>query len=156
MTTDLDHLEKLHREATGGSKWVTAECEGGTSQVYSPSVGPCRVVVSIAETRPCDARYIAAAHNAMPALIAELRALREVVAVIDRDGGHAQAASTPEQTQARAEAAVYALKAVAAAGRTVDKQDWDTLLEDCDPEAHPEEAADALNNLRAALAKVPR
>lgn len=60
--------------------------------------------------------------NAMPALIAELRALREV----------------------------------AAAGRIVDKQDWDTLLEDCDPEAHPEEAADALNSLRAALAKVPR
>jgi len=78
--------------------------------------------------------------NALPGLIAELRALREVIAVLDRDGGHAQEASTPEQTKARALSAIYALREVAEAARAAIGSRFGPI--------------DA-PRLRAALAKVP-
>ena len=52
-----------------------------------------------------------------PALLAELHALRNVMATLDGDGGHAQMESTPEQTQGRGYAAIEALRKVVAVAR---------------------------------------
>ena len=81
MTTtpvDLDHLEKLHAEwhdDTGQrhlrdvANYHTEHCYGVALEFHNQS----RWVV----TR--SAAYIAATHNALPALIAEVRALRAFV-----------------------------------------------------------------------------
>lgn len=75
MTPDLDRLEALEREATGrsSSKWVASPRNDGTASVYSPSLGPCREVVPIAETLADDAVFIAATRNALPALLERAR-----------------------------------------------------------------------------------
>ena len=74
---DLDALEKLLAEATH-PRWIAGEVRpDGTTQVYSPNLGPCRVIVPIAETTGQDAVLIAALRNAAPALLREVRRLRE-------------------------------------------------------------------------------
>ena len=72
---ELDALEALHREATARSsaKWIASYRSDGTGSVYSPSLGPCRQVVQIAETMAEDAKVIAAYHNALPSLIQAAR-----------------------------------------------------------------------------------
>lgn len=66
---DLDHLEKLHAEATQG-EWE-----------YDPQLGTVHgsyriIVCEVDDTAGADAAYIAATHNALPALIAEVRLAR--------------------------------------------------------------------------------
>jgi hypothetical protein len=87
--------------------------------------------------------------NALPGLIAELRALREVIAVLDRDGGHAQEASTPEQTKARTLSAIYALREVAEAAREHEEMDNPELAS----ESAWDDAASVLGFRAAARAK---
>ena len=79
---DLDHLEKLHAEwhdDTGQrhlrdvANYHTEHCYGVALEFHNQS----RWVV----TR--SAAYIAATHNALPALIAEVRALRDVAAAAE-------------------------------------------------------------------------
>ena len=86
MTTpvDLDHLEKLHAEATQG-EW-TDYC---WSDVIAITRGAVKVDTQSEQVHICemrrgpagdaDCRAIAATHNALPALIAEVRALRAFV-----------------------------------------------------------------------------
>ena len=81
MTLDLDELERLEREATSQAPppWIASPArQDGTACVYLPSDGPCRRIVPVAETSAEQAALIAAARNALPALLAEIRALRAV------------------------------------------------------------------------------
>ena len=94
VVADLDALEALAGAATPGPwKWVGGECccapdgreVGG--EVYSPAAS--RKVADLSDRPPrdrkgrkrkgltdADARFIAAAREAVPALVAEVRALR--------------------------------------------------------------------------------
>lgn len=76
MTTpvDLDHLEKLHAAATQG-EWRIDE-DGNL--VVDRASRKKSYVADCAWAEDPDGLYIAATHNALPALIAEVRALREV------------------------------------------------------------------------------
>lgn len=68
----IEELERLEREATarGSARWVrTTDRDDGTSQVYSPSLGPCRVVVPVAETTDENAEFIVALRNNAKALL---------------------------------------------------------------------------------------
>jgi hypothetical protein len=51
------------------SEWIADVREDGTAQVYAPSMGPCRVVVPIAETTAEHAKLIAAAPELLSALL---------------------------------------------------------------------------------------
>lgn len=64
MTLDLDELERLEREATGG-RWSPYFC----------TVKGWMVLGICADVMPTDARLIAAARNALPALLARVRGL---------------------------------------------------------------------------------
>ena len=70
MASDLDELERLHAAATPG-KWEVSADDGiiATSGLSLPASvwGKARNMFAIAAT-----------HNALPGLLAELRALREV------------------------------------------------------------------------------
>jgi hypothetical protein len=109
---DIDELERLHAEATpaqhDGGDWFVDLDRNDQPNILAGNHGhwvallPHQCVQSLEVLANARASYIVATHNALPGLIAELRALREVMAVLDRDGGHAQEASTPEQTKARA------------------------------------------------------
>jgi len=61
---DLDELERLEREATGG-RWSPYFC----------TVKGWMVLGICADVMPTDARLIAAARNALPALLARVREL---------------------------------------------------------------------------------
>jgi hypothetical protein len=141
---DLDELERLHAAATGPAMTLTVRTNGLSILTADGSVvfEDCGSYPKLSD----DARALVSAHNALPGVIAELKTLREVMAVLDRDGGHAQEASTPEQTKERALTAIYALREVAEAAREHEEMDQPgmTTLRD--------HARDAL---RAALAKVP-
>jgi hypothetical protein len=78
--SDLDGLEKMHREATqrSSAKWIASYRNDGTGSVYSPSLGPCREIVPIAETMAEDAKCIADAHNSLPALLSLAREALEM------------------------------------------------------------------------------
>ncbi len=79
---DLDALEEAEAKATARSsrKWLASYRKDGTGSVYSPSLGPCREVVPIAETMAEDAAFIAAMRNALPSLLDEIRRLRAELA----------------------------------------------------------------------------
>lgn len=77
MTLDLDELERLEREATPGPWETTADpLSGVPAFVKTPGE-------LIAADAPADAALIVAARNALPALLVELRALREVAKVAE-------------------------------------------------------------------------
>lgn len=92
MTDDLDKLLRLHGEATGGEWRVTIECSDRGAIEPTVRGEMFRVCVcsedmfAVPETQgPADARFIAAAHNALPGLVERVRraeaerdALREV------------------------------------------------------------------------------
>lgn len=78
----LDELAKLEKAATKRSsrRWVstTAARTDGTAQVYSPSRGPLRAIVPIAESLTEEAFFIAAMRNDLPDLLAAARCLLEI------------------------------------------------------------------------------
>ncbi len=68
-------------EQSGSSRWnCGVEREDGTAQVYSPSRGPLRVVVPVAETSKVCGDAIVAAVNALPGLLDRLEAAEAKVA----------------------------------------------------------------------------
>lgn len=82
MTLDLHELERLEREATSQAPppWIASSArQDGTACVYLPSDGPCRRIVPVAETSAEQAALIAAARNALPALLARVRELEAEV-----------------------------------------------------------------------------
>lgn len=84
MTIDeeLAEIEAAEKAATlaTSSRWVCGTPRNdGTTQVYSPSLGPARMNVPVAETTAEFGVFIAAARNALPKLIAEVRLLRETL-----------------------------------------------------------------------------
>ena len=90
--TNIDELERLHAAASAGrgdhaqgpwdagSTYPGTHARGGTVTFVSTSnTRPVAGITVICESQfPADAIAIAATHNALPGLIAELRALREV------------------------------------------------------------------------------
>lgn len=74
---DLDELERLSAAATPGewrSEWSP---EGNHAALYAPVVGLIAEVFG-----PSDADAIRTAHNAVPALVAEVAALREAALAV--------------------------------------------------------------------------
>jgi hypothetical protein len=83
--TDLDELLRLHGEATGGEWVIHAITIDDECQVYATNRGPCQACTVIVTARTHNARFIAAAHNALSGLVERVRkaeaerdALREV------------------------------------------------------------------------------
>lgn len=72
----LDELARLHEESKSKSSgsWTCGKTrDDGTAQVYSPSLGPLRKIVPIAETLPEFGNLIATSYGALPRLIAMAR-----------------------------------------------------------------------------------
>ena len=67
----LRKLERLERAATArtSARWVSSSVDGGTAQIYSPSRGPMRVIVPIAETTLEEGEFIVELRNAAAELI---------------------------------------------------------------------------------------
>ena len=98
---DLDALQAAEAKATQRSsrKWIASYRKDGTGSVYSPSLGPCREVVPIAETMAEDATFIATMRNALPSLIDEIRRLRAVMVAASRwESVMAIGTNTPSET----------------------------------------------------------
>ena len=97
MMTDLEELERLHAAASAGrgdhaqgpwdagSTYPGTHARGGTVTFVSTSnTRPVAGITVICESQfPADAIAIAATHNAIPWLIAELRAARAGDAWVD-------------------------------------------------------------------------
>lgn len=85
---DLDHLEKLHAEATpaqhDGGDWFVDLDRNDQPNILAGNhdhwvaLLPHQCVTSLEVLANARAEYIAATHNALPALIAEVRELRSV------------------------------------------------------------------------------
>lgn len=73
-TYDLDHLAALEAAATGGT-WA-AMTNGTIKMIYG--INGERVCKTIDNNAP-DAHFIAAARNALPAMIADLKDMREML-----------------------------------------------------------------------------
>lgn len=75
-------VAKIRERAAGAShtRWIAeAPRKDGTARVYSPSRGPLRVIVPVAETSAQDAPFIAAARTDVPALCDTVDALRALL-----------------------------------------------------------------------------
>lgn len=75
---DLDQLEQAHAKATEG-EWDWEEGTGVYSHNNADGLGYTSVAESGHRVRDHDAVWIAAIHNAAPALIAELREARAAI-----------------------------------------------------------------------------
>lgn len=82
MAIDLDKLEALHAKATSG-EWASRregsgyEHEDEFLSEIGDGVQVSGTAICVAWSERVDSEFIAASHNAMPALLAELRLLRE-------------------------------------------------------------------------------
>lgn len=97
MTSEeLERLEALANAATGGS-WQAGDPYDGRTALLVSVYG---MGMEVADTqREADAAFIAAARDAVPSLIAEVRRLRERVATVDAEREQAyQIAQQNEQT----------------------------------------------------------
>jgi hypothetical protein len=77
----LAAIAERTEKATPGPWVVSGLRKDDTAQVYAPSMGPCRVVVPIAETESKNAPFIAAARTDIPALLGHLAAVIEEATV---------------------------------------------------------------------------
>lgn len=82
---DLDELERLEREATPGPwEWYGISLKAGRVEVLGPGESDSFGYGTI-DVADADQDLIAAARNALPELIAELRTLRARVDEMERD-----------------------------------------------------------------------
>ena len=73
---DLDRLQALHDAATPGP-WEAVDCDNGKALLQRPHLLPRKVGHSTELSPGADSFLIVAMRNALPALLAEVRALRE-------------------------------------------------------------------------------
>jgi hypothetical protein len=77
MTYDTKHIMDLHTKATGGN-WMAATARSSIVGCPVVSAPEGRAIASTHQGVD-DAAFIAAAHSAIPALVAEIERLQEII-----------------------------------------------------------------------------
>lgn len=86
MTTDLDELERLHREATdaGEGPWEVKHDRNDQPNIHSRNhwiaLFPHQCLTSLEALANARAKFVVAAHTRMPKLLTQIHTMREVLA----------------------------------------------------------------------------